>query len=223
MRVARSIGAIMALFLSLITATSLVAASGLPTAIPPVLEIPTDQLTPDDLRSFVELALSNTITVKQARDFLGKLSPDQRRLVMEITASQINARRTAGGASGSASAPPTALNAPTDDYFETLIENTYIQGRTSPDWWYQSTYTCDPYDDTDYVFHFNFPSYNPDALGWDTDLPSLYLALQVRGGTDLKGWGYLNGNTVSLCIGDWSVVAGGGADNVGHHIWLNWQ
>lgn len=205
--------------------SSVVAQSGDPTTIPG-LDKPAEQLTTADLKQFVELALGNKITVAQTRSFYDKLSTEQQRVVRDLVESR--ARSVATPSAPTSGAEPVspqcdpACSEPLD-YWTQAVELSALNNYTSPDCWYQSQYECDTADDTDYVFHFNFPSYNPDGLAWDTDSSALYLTLRSRGGTNLKGFGYLNGNTVSLCIGRTTIANTGGPAYTALHLWIGWR
>lgn len=198
------------------------------TPIPnPELYKPADQLTITDLEKFVDLGLSNKITVEQVRIFYAKLSEQQIQTVGRI----IDARarqvaRPPATSIGGRRAAPVASASSCYGCWESFITPGFAwqwQGAYA-EWWYETTTACSQTGDTDYVFFFNHDSSNPSALRWasdDSSLETVLLSYNVGGGWGgLKDFG-INNAEVRVCMGS-RIWAAGGPWTVMLHFWVHY-
>lgn len=176
-----------------------------------IIEKSSDQLTEDDLITFVNIAIANQITVEDVKKRLSDLSQEQRKFVDDaINMKVMNAkknkpenidaglqndyilRQNNNGTNAIQACDPTAQQQ--GFCWRQLIE--YFQAYTSvedkaPSWrnWYATICDNDA-SDLDLVLYFDITSVDPDKLRWSTSSAGIYLiSSNGQNGFDFDNWG----------------------------------
>lgn len=210
----------------------------------PFLQKEAHDLNEVELLQFVDLALSERLTVGQAASFLQRLNKDQLENIANIIARRKPLNRNL--LSQKISHPTKNLDNSSyrnknflgkigtqlgnsllsfnSGKWNEWIENTWVRWRPSryayPSYWYKSQYTCDHKFDTDFVFHFNYKFKNKKSLRWTTDSTAVYTVLMSAYKGKLNSYSY-NHDQVKICIGDKTVFWAGGANHVFKTIYIH--
>ncbi|HEX6288287.1 MAG TPA: hypothetical protein VFZ66_03810 [Herpetosiphonaceae bacterium] len=188
-------------------------------------------LTDQDIDRFVELVISEGITLEEMRDFQNRLSKQQKQIADNLFLEKVPQRQhisidptqhlvdkaeevPLGDVSTTASCDPGAV----PNCWQQNIEEIYIPPSGSyygafTEGWYTTTTTCDKEDDTDYVFAGRRDAINPDKLRWTSTSTQVTYAIELINGTNINSYG-LNLYEVRMCLGDNTVSYAGGPDKV---------
>lgn len=179
-----------------------------------VLKKAAAELTEDDLRLFVELALTESITVDEAAQFIEKLADDQQELLYKLLDEKAVVRqdtpaeleqglrndqilRDQAAQQNTPQATAACDPAAQQQGFCWLQPIEYFYGASSyegraPTWHQRYTTICDnDPGDTDLVLYFNIDSSNPDSFRWLTFSAAVYAASfgGSQNGFDFDNWG----------------------------------
>lgn len=188
------------------------------------------KLTAQDIDRFVDLVISEGITVEEMHDFQKQLTKQQKQSADKLFLEKVSKR-------GHVAVDPTQhlvdKEVPLDDASITAscdpgaapncwrqnIEEIYLPpsgsySMTLTEGWYTTTNTCDVNEpDVDYVFAGRRDATNPDKLRWTTTSTQVTYAIELLNGTNINSYG-LNLYEARLCLGDNTVSYAGGADKV---------
>ncbi len=191
-------------------------ADSAPTTPAPSPTASPNDVTDADLERFVDLVISEQITVAQARAFLQQLAELQVSRVAEL----LSARTSTRLAESSKVSPvsPNIIEPPpgSSELWRQIIE----KGAGPPEAFAQD-YWSDPYceggpnpdPDDDWVFWFWIDSTNPDSLRWDTTSAQVATAFWIAYGNNLNGFAY-HWDEARLCLGTTGVSLAGGPEKV---------
>ncbi|WP_110515457.1 hypothetical protein [Herpetosiphon llansteffanensis] len=176
-----------------------------------IIEKSSDQLTDDELITFVNLAIVNQITVEDVQKRLNDLSQEQRKFIdnainMVVMNAKKNTpenietglqndhiiRQNNNGTNAIQACDPTAQQQ--GFCWRQLIQ--YFQAYTSvedkaPSWrnWYATICDNDA-NDLDLVLYFDITSVDPDKLRWSTSSVGIYLiSSNGQNGFNFDNWG----------------------------------
>lgn len=186
-------------------------------------------ITAQDIDRFVDLVISDEITVEEMHDFQKQLTKQQKqradKLFVEKVSKQgqvavdptqhlVEEEVPLNDASITASCDPGAA----PNCWQQNIEEVYLPPSgwyygTFTEGWYTTTYTCDQDRDVDYVFAGRRDATNPDKLRWTSTSSQVAYAIELINGTNINSYG-LNLYEVRLCLGDNTVYYAGGPDKV---------
>lgn len=188
---------------------------------------PVEDWTHDDINVFVNLLYAQDtlgedvgpeVSIADLKHIMSQFSENQGRIFAESLSKLV---REIKSSENSFSHEPPHIPSESGGtvlgpYWTQNIEHTGLTAGSSvyPNFAYDSTYTCDTDPDNDIVFNFTFNSDDPDSLRWDSSSLAFTAAVGVSNGWpftnyDLKGFGYIGNNSVSLCTPEEAVTAGG--------------
>lgn len=187
-------------------------------------------ITAQDIDHFVDLVISDEITVEEMHDFQKQLTKEQKQradklfvekvskqgqVVVDPTEHLVGEEVPLSDASITASCDPGAA----PNCWRQNIEEIYLPpsgsySMTLTEGWYTTTNTCDVNEpDVDYVFAGRRDATNPDKLRWTSTSTQVTYAIELLNGTNINSYG-LNLYEARLCLGDNTVSYAGGADKV---------
>jgi hypothetical protein len=196
-----------------------------------VLNKPAASITNGDITQFVDLIVTEQVTVLQTESFMKRLSPTQNQVFTQALSSRVGVDLQALRQENEQLAQitnPTVIEDPITDspgaLWRETVENAWTSQGLNPFAvaWYEEP-LCDLKGDggTDFVFVFA-QSANPlDTLRWTTTSPRVYATfIAAYGGGNLIGFGFTF-DEVRLCIGDGGVNAAGGAQHVADSVFVS--
>lgn len=181
-----------------------------------------------ELKSLVNVAFGEEISVGQLRTILQQLSPAQNRRVSDLVAMRAGIPLEQWHRSKNATVndqglvSPLSLDPPPPgSLWHQFIEKGAPASGTRARTYWQSQ-LCDG-DPADYDWEFDFSMYydqNPDSLRWDTTSTQVGIAFWTAYGDNLNGYAYY-WDQVRLCLGDTDVWAAGGADKAASTLYIH--
>lgn len=184
-----------------------------------------------DTEEFVELIVTERITVPDVAVYLKNLDESQYQEFVRIFTERVGINRaeiqqeaakytTILSQDELLSAEAEVILAPGAVWAE-VVENTWTWDINGPFsiFWYEDWGCDDDPADKEYVFYYAFPSNPTSELRWTTTSAQVYAAFAVYN-WNLLGFGY-NFSEVRLCIGDNGVGLAGGPDKVRDTVFVH--
>ena len=197
-----------------------------------VLTKPSEKLTEEDFKEFVELAWNEEINGQEVSTFLNNLSTDQLKQI-KLVAEELHPvpppnqeeiqKHWVDQADEHTITDPARSDAPNAGvcdpgvaplglcWKQSIEESYYISNSMStPRRFYTNAFSCDDAD-VDYIFYFSRDATDPDRLRWWSASGWVQFLVQLENAPNSFGF---NLYEVRLCLGDGTVSWAGGANTI---------